>query len=169
MKDFQPSYRGFHKDIEQYLTSIGKREKQKDGMVVFRGYDDALSLMFRMYLEKNELSSLAKEFRKWNWEHQYNDYLTELTEALKKDKDWENLKVLWEKGVLQKRKKLFNEIWKIEKDAPGTISHKSIVEVKDRLLETLSDVIKLARDYGSIADVERFEKMERRVQEGNRA
>lgn len=169
MKEFEPSYKDFHKDIERYLTSIGKREKQKDGMIVFHGYDDALPRMFDWYLENNALAALTKEFRKWHWEHEYNNYLSRLTEALERDKDWENIKILWEKGVLQKRKKHYNDIWKIEKDSPGTIPAKSVKNVKALLLETLSDVIKLAQDYGSNEDVLRFQKINKKVHEGKKA
>jgi uncharacterized protein YdeI (YjbR/CyaY-like superfamily) len=38
---------------------------------------------------------LVAEFRKWNWEWSYNDYLLELSSGLQQEKDWPLLKDLW--------------------------------------------------------------------------
>lgn len=169
MKEFEPSFKDFQRDIERYLISIGKREVQKDGMIVFHGYDEALGKMFRWYVENNANAPLVKEFRRWNWEYQYNDYLRDLTIALKVQGDWPNLQVLWEKGVLRSRKKLFNDMWKIEKNTPGTIDPKSFSEAKMRLLETLGDMADIARMHGSNEDVDNYAKIEKRINEGKRA
>jgi hypothetical protein len=102
---YQPDFKNLQKDIERYLTSIGKREKRNDGMIVFRGYEDALQLMFKRYLAAGALEPFAKHLKTWNWEHSYNDFFSELTAELKRVDDWFNLELLWGKGVIQKRRK----------------------------------------------------------------
>jgi hypothetical protein len=40
-RSFAPSFQHFHKDVERYLTSEGKREKNEHGQTVYRGYQAA--------------------------------------------------------------------------------------------------------------------------------
>jgi hypothetical protein len=169
MSEFSPNYKNFQKDIERYLTSIGKREKRSDGMIVFRGYDDALRYMFKTYLEEGALEPLTKEFRSWNWEHGYNDFLEELTNTLRRKGDWQNLKLLWENGVLRCRRKLYNDMWKIEKDAPGTIEPKSFNTAKERLREALTDIRELAEAFGSAEEIGEYRKMTEKISKGRKA
>ena len=49
-KPFTPSFQHFHKDVERYLKSEGKREKNEQGQTVYRGYPPAVALMFRTYI-----------------------------------------------------------------------------------------------------------------------
>jgi hypothetical protein len=169
MTNFKPGFNDFQKDIERYLASTGRREKCDDGMIVFHGYDDALNKMFGWYLTKGALAPLAKHFRSWNWEYQYNDFLTGLTSALEEKRDWDNLHLLWEKGVLRCRKKMYNDIWKLEKDDPGTIKPTSYAEAKARLLKTLVDILLLAESFGSAGDIDRYRKMVQKVENGRKA
>ncbi len=166
---FQPSFSNLQKDIERYLTSIGNREMRSDGMIVYRGYDDALEIMFECYLKNGALEPLAKHFRSWNWEHSYNDFLNRLTLALKSAQDWSNLVLLWGKGVIQKRRKLYNDMWKIEKDDPGCLKQESIVESKKLLLQALGDFRAIAEALGRGTDFEKYSAMERKAREGKRA
>ncbi|OVE80035.1 hypothetical protein BVY02_01550 [bacterium J17] len=96
MNKLKRTFKDLQKDIERYLTSISKREKRSDGMVVFRGYNDALQLMFEKYLRKDALEPLAKHLRSWSWEHSYNDFLDKPTLSLKHTEDW--LEISWGVG-----------------------------------------------------------------------
>ena len=165
---FQPSFDDFQKDIERYITSIGKRERLKDGKMIFWGYEDALKMMFRRYLEHGAFDPLVAHFRSWNWEVGYNDYLLELTTALVTRRDWPRLQRLWE-GVIARRRKFYNEVWKIEKDDPGTLPSKTVVESKELLLETLGRVKAFAEDLGQPEDADKYTKMMGRVQRGRKA
>lgn len=168
MIEFEPGYKDFQRDIERYLTSIGQREKRPDGILVFRGYDDALSKMFRLYLDEGDLEPLVRHFRSWNWEYGYNDYLLELTEALKQQGDWPGLKLLWEKGVLRCRKKLYNDLRKLEKDAPDLFEPESLETATARLIEALEQIIALAEAFGSTAEVEEYQALVQKVERGNK-
>lgn len=168
MSEYEPAYKDFQRDIEHYLTSIGQREKRADGILVFRGYDDALQKMFQMYLEHGALEPLVKHFRSWNWEYGVNDYLLELTEALKQDGDWQGLKLLWEKGVLRCRKKLYNDLRKLEKNAPELFEPESLATAKARLIETLQQTIALAEVFGSTAEVEAYRGLLQAAEQGRK-
>ncbi len=169
MKRFEPGFKDLQLDIERYLASIGKRDTRKDGMIVFRGYDDALKLMFDRYLEAGALAPLANHFRAWNWEYSYNDHLIELTSALKKAGDWPNLRVLWGEGVIRARRKLYNDMWKIEKNDPGTLKAESVTRSKEALLEALGDIGVMAEEFGTPEAVEKYAEMARKVREGKKA
>jgi hypothetical protein len=167
--EYQPGFRDFQRDIERYLVSIGKCEKQKDGMTIFHGYNDALELMFTHYLDEGAVEPLVDHFRKWNWEWSYNKYLLELTSALEMTRDWASLQILWEKGVLRARKKHYNDIWKLEKAKPGTLKQDELMKVKTLLLEVLRKLKEFARVFGKGEDSERYEKMINNVQQGRKA
>jgi len=168
MSEFEPAYKDFQQDIERYLISIGQREKRPDGMIVFRGYDDALQKMYRMYLEQSALDPLIKHFRAWNWEYGDNDYLLELTEALQQAWDWPGLKQLWEQGVLRCRKKLYNELRKLEKQAPDLFEPESLEAAKARLIETIEKMIALAKSSGGIAELENYRELLRKAERGRK-
>lgn len=155
---FSPSFVKFQLDIEAYLVAQGKREKTKDGFIVFHGYDAALKFMFDRYLEEGALEPLVSHFRTWNWEHSYNDYLIRLTNALLGRADWPLLKRLWS-GVISKRRRLYNDIRKLERKAPGTLPAPSVRASKEKLLETLERVRSYAVKIGSAEDMKSYEKM----------
>lgn len=165
---FQPKYKDFQQDIERYLVSIGKCEKTKDGMTVFRGYEDALKLIFSRYLDQEAYDPLVSHFRNWNWEETYNNFLWELTDALTKRRDWPRLQKLWD-GVIGKRRKLYNDIRKIENDDPGALPSKTVVQSKERLLETLERVKSFSEDLGNLADTEKYAKMIGKIERGRKA
>jgi hypothetical protein len=73
-RSFVPSFQHFQKDVEGYLKSEGKCEKNAIGQTVYRGYQAAVTLMFRTYMEKKAFVPLVAEFRTWNWEWSYDDY-----------------------------------------------------------------------------------------------
>jgi hypothetical protein len=85
-KSFTPSFQHFQNDVEGYLKSEGKCEKNEHRQTVYRGYPAALAQMFRTYVEKEAFTPLAAELRKWNWEWGYNDYLLELSSGLQHNK-----------------------------------------------------------------------------------
>ena len=166
--EFQPSFTNFQQDIEGYLTSIGKREKRKDGLTVFQGYYDAEQMMFQRYLDKGAFGPLVAHFKGWNWDVGYNDYLFELTTALITRPDWSLLQRLWD-AVIARRRKLYNQLWKIEKDEPGKLPSKTVTDSKERLLETLERVKAFAEEMGQPDDSARYTEMMGRVQRGRRA
>jgi hypothetical protein len=85
---FAPKFKNFQADIEAYLAAAGKREKTRDGFVVFRGYKHALNLMFDQYLAHQAFEPLVSHFHAWNWELSYDHHLLRLTNALLQERDW---------------------------------------------------------------------------------
>jgi len=165
---YSPSFEKFQADIEAYLTAQGKRERTKDGFIVFHGYDAALAHMFNHYLEHEAYDPLVSHFRSWNWEHSYNDYLIRLTEVLLTRPDWPLLKLLWS-GVVSKRRKLYNDIRKLERKAPGTVSPSSVHAARDNLLETLERVRSYSAQIGTVEDTSLYEQMMSKVRAGRMA
>lgn len=165
---FSPSFAKFQADIEGYLVAQGNREKTKDGFVVFHGYDDALALMFNRYLEEEAFDPLVSHFRVWNWEHSYNDYLLRLTDTLLRRRDWPLLRLLWS-GVISKRRKLYNNIRKLERKAPGTVPASSVKASREGLIETLERVRSYSVQLGSDADTKSYENMLSKVKVGRMA
>ena len=95
IREFKPSFRKFHADIERYLESQGKAERNEHGQTVYRGYPDALAMMFRTYMDQEAFAPLVDELRKWNWEWGYSDFLLELTDRLRETRQWSLLRELW--------------------------------------------------------------------------
>ena len=71
IKSFAPSFQHFQKDIERFLKSEGKCEKNEHVQMVYRGYQAAVDQMFHAYLAQEAFAPLVDEFRKWNWEWDY--------------------------------------------------------------------------------------------------
>jgi len=165
---FSPSFVKFQADIEAYLIAQGKREKTKDRFIVFHGYDDALKLMFNRYLEQEAFEPLVSHFRAWNWEHSYNKYLLILTDALLARRDWPLLKALWS-AVISKRRRLFNDIRRLERKAPGTVPASSVKASREKLLETLERVRSFSAEIGSIEDTNSYELVISKVKAGRMA
>lgn len=165
---FSPSFLKFQADIEAYLAAQGKRKRTKDGFIIFHGYDDALTLMFDRYLEHQAFEPLVAHFRGWNWEHSYNDYLLRLTDALLEGRDWPLLKRLWS-GVISKRRKLYNDIRKLERKAPGTIPSASAQASRDELLESLERIRSYCGEIGTVEDSNSYELMISKVRAGRMA
>jgi hypothetical protein len=164
---FAPSFLKVQADIEGYLVAQGKREKTKDGFVVFRGYDDALRIMFNRYMEQEAFHPLVSHFRAWNWEHSYNDYLLRLTDALLKRRDWRLLSLLWS-GVIAKRRKLYNDIRAFDSKSPGKLKASSVKSSRENFLETLERVKSYSVEIGSPEDAELYERMISKVKAGRK-
>jgi hypothetical protein len=162
---FSPSFVKFQEDTERYLVARGKRDKTKEGFIVFHGYDAALKLMFNRFLEAGALEPLVSHFRTWNWEHAYNGYLLRLTDVLLEQPDWPLLKRLWS-GVIAKRRKLYNDIRKLERKAPGTVSSSSVKGSREKLVETLVRVRAFSARIGSAEDTQSYESIIGRVKAG---
>jgi hypothetical protein len=165
---FSPSFVKLQADVEGYLVAQGKREKAKDGFVVFHGYSDALALMFDRYLEEEAFDPLVSHFRAWNWEHSYNDYLLHLTDALLRRRDWPLLRLLWS-GVVSKRRRLYNDTRKLERKAPGTVPASSVKASREKLVETLERVRSYSVQIGSAEDAKTYGDMLSRVRAGKMA
>jgi hypothetical protein len=135
-KSFTPSFQHFHKDIERYLKSEGKYEKNEHGQTVYRGYQAAVDQMFHAYLEKEAFAPLVAEFRKWNWEWGYNNYLLDLTARLQDTGNWLLLKELWG-AVIAKRRTNYNKTRKAHKALPEKIPEELVTKTRELLLDSL--------------------------------
>lgn len=166
--EFEPKYKNFQRDIESYLTSIGKREKLRDGFIRFTGYDAACDLMFQKYMERQSFTPLVSHLRTWNWELSYGEFLLKLTSVLVASADWTNLQSLWD-AVFAKRKKLYNDMWKIEREKPGALSTNSLQEAKERLIDTLQKILEFGTQLGNDSGVEKYKEALARVQAGKKA
>lgn len=155
---FKPRFNDFQGDIERYLRHLGNTPTIKDGMMVFHGYDEALKRMFRQYIAVEAFDPLVAHFRRWNWELGYNPFLLELTEALAERQDWPRLKLLWD-GVIAKRRKLYNDVRKIERRKPSALSADTVHQSRERLLETLRRVRSMCEVFGSPRDSEAYSQM----------
>lgn len=160
---FAPSLRHFQKDIERYLRSAGKSERNQHGQTVYHGYDAALSQMFRVYVEKEAFVPLVEEFRKWNWEWNYGEYLLDLTGCLRRSRDWPLLKILWT-AVVAKRRTNYNKTKKARKAAPEKVPAELEEKTRMLLLESLSRLRDYACEFGKESEFEAYAAMTARVE-----
>ena len=151
-RSFTPSFQDFHKDVERYLESDGKCEKNEHGQTVYRGYQAAFEQLFRTYMEKEAFAPLVAEFRKWNWEWNYDDHLLELTSRLQQARDWPLLKELWA-GVVAKRRTNYNKTKKAQKALPEKIPEELVTRTRELLLESLYRLQRYASELGHESDV----------------
>ena len=165
---FTPSFQQFQMDIERYLESDGKREKNEHGQMVYRGYPAALALMFREYIAKAAFAPLVAELRKWNWEWGYNDYLLELTKCLQEARNWPLLKELWA-AVIAKRRTNYNKTKKAQRAVPDKIPEALVTKTKELLLESLYRLQSYASELQQESDVREYLDMIARVERGIRA
>jgi hypothetical protein len=161
---FAPSFQHFQKDIERYLKSAGEVEKNEHGQTVYRGYDAALSKIFRAYVEREALAPLVAEFRKWNWEWHYGDPLLELTACLRRSRDWPLLKSLWA-AVVAKRRTNYNKTKKARKRVPEKIPEELEEKTRSLLLESLFRLRDYAAEFGKESEIEEYAAMIERVEE----
>jgi hypothetical protein len=162
---FAPSFQHFQKDIERYLTGEGKREKNEHGQTVYRGYQAAVDRIFRTYMDKEAFAPLVAEFRTWNWEWNYDDYLLELTAALQQRRDWPLLKELWA-AVVAKRRTNYNKTKKAQKAVPDKTPEALVTKTRDLLLDSLYRLQRLASEDGHESDVGAYVEMIARVGSG---
>jgi len=162
-KSFTPSFKHFQQDVEHYLESEGKCEKNQHGQMVYRGYPAAVDHMFRTYIENEAFTPLVAEFRKWNWEWGYDDYLLELSSGLQRKQDWPLLKEVWA-AVVAKRRTNYNKTKKAQKALPEKISEELVTKTRDLLLESLNRLQRYASELGHESDVEEYLAMTARVE-----
>jgi len=160
---FEPTFRDFQKDIERYLEGAGMTEKNEHGQTVYRGYYKALSQMFRIYIEKEAFAPLVVEFRRWNWEWNYGDELMELTDCLRRSRDWPLLKSLWA-GVVAKRRTNYNKTKKARKSVPDKIPEALVEKTRGLLLDALTQLRGYASKLGKEADIAEYVAMIGRVE-----
>jgi hypothetical protein len=165
---FTPSFQHFQKDIERYLKSEGKCDKNEHGQTVYRGYPAAVALMFRTYMDKEAFAPLVAEFRTWNWEWSYDDYLLELTASLQHTRDWPLLKELWA-AVVAKRRTNYNKTRKAQKAVPEKIPAELVTKTRDLLLDALYRLQRNGSDLGHESDVGAYAEMIVRVEKGLKA
>jgi len=158
-----PSFKEFQRDIERYLESQGKREKNEHGQMVYHGYPAAVDRMFRQYMEQGALAPLVAEFRKWNWEWGYSDYLLELTDRLRRDGDWPLLRELWA-AVIAKRRTNYNKTRKAQRAVPDKIPEDLVTKTRELLEESLHRLLSYASALKQEADVPEYVEMIARVE-----
>jgi hypothetical protein len=152
---FTPSFQDFHKDVERSLKSEGKVEKNEHGQTVFRVYPAALALMFRTYIENEAYAPLVEEFRKWNWEWGYDDYLLELSSGLQQTRDWPLLKQLWT-AVVAKRRTNYNKTRQVQKSHPQEIPEELVTKTRDLLLDSIDRLQRYAAELGHESEVQEY-------------
>lgn len=167
-KRFAPTFKDIQKDIERYLKSEGKHETNEHGQGVFRGYDDALNLMFQRYLKEEAYAPLVAHFRRWNTEWTYNDYLLTLTAQLERVNNWPALKELWS-AVVAKRRTHYNLTRKYHRTVPDKIPESSVEKTKLLLLDTLTRLETYAVTFGQQSDIAEYLAMSERVRRGAKA
>lgn len=160
---FAPSFQHLQKDIERYLRSTGNVEENEHGQTVYRGYDAALSEMVRLYIEQEAFAPLVEEFRKWNWEWSYGDYLLDLTDRLRRARNWPLLKVLWT-AVVAKRRTNYNKTKKARKAVPRNIPEALEEKTRMLLLESLLQLRDYAAEFDREAEIEAHTAMIARVE-----
>jgi len=165
---FTPSFKDMQKDIERYLKSEGKVEKNEHGQEVYRGYGDAVGLMFQQYMDEEAFVPLVADFRKWNWEWSYNDYLLKLTARLQETKNWPCLKELWT-AVIAKRRTNYNITRKFRKSLPEKIPESTLQKTRELLLESLQRFEAYAAELGRESDIAEYFDMMERVRKGGKA
>jgi hypothetical protein len=165
---FTPSFLHFQADIEQLLKSEGKVEKNEHGQTVFRGYQAALDHMFRLYLENDACAPLVAEFRSWNWEWEYGDYLLELTARLEQKRDWPLLKDLWS-GVIAKRRTNYNKTRKAHNALPKKIPRHLVEKTSGLLLDSLHRLCDYAIASRRESEVQEYVEMTERVERLHKA
>jgi hypothetical protein len=111
---------------------------------------------------------LVAEFRKWNWEWSYDDYLLELSSSLQREKDWPLLKELWA-AVVAKRRTNYNKTRKARKSLPEKIPKELVTKTRDLLLESLHRLQQYAAELGHESDVKEYLAMIVRVEKRMRA
>lgn len=167
-RSFTPTFQHFQKDVERYLKSEGKCEKNEHGQTVYRGYPEALALMFRAYIDKEAFAPLVAEFRNWNWEWNYDDHLMDLTSRLRQRRDWPLLKELWA-AVVAKRRTNYNKTKKAQKALPEKIPEELVIKTSDLLLESLYRLQRYASELGHESDVGAYLEMIVRVEKRMKA
>jgi hypothetical protein len=165
-KPFNPSFKHFHKDIESYLEIEGQYEKNKNGQTIYHGYQAAVDQMFRTYIEKEAFTPLVAEFRKWNWEWGYNNYLLDLTARLQDTGNWLLLKDLWG-AVIAKRRTNYNKTKKAHKALPEKIPEELVTKTRELLLDSLyrlrSYASALQQESSVIEYLEMIARVEKRL------
>src|SRR5262245_15702053 len=162
-KSFTPSFRHFHKDVERYLKSEGKCETNEHGQIVYRGYQASVDQMFRIYIEKEAFAPLVAEFRTWNWEWGYNNYLLDLSARLQDAGNWFLLKELWG-AVIAKRRTNYNKTKKAQKALPEKITEELVTKTRELLLDSLYRVRGYASEFQQESEVGGYLEMIARVE-----
>jgi len=167
-QSFAPSFQHFQKDVERCLKSAGKCEKNEHGQTVYHGYQAALLAMFHAYLEQKAFAPLVTEFRKWNWEWDYGDYLLDLTARLHASSDWPLLQELWT-AVVAKRRTNYNKTQKAWRVAPDKVAEESVTKTRELLLDALYRLRGYAADYRRESEIGEYLEMIARVEKRTKA
>jgi hypothetical protein len=165
---FAPSFQHFQKDIERFLKNEGKCEKNEHGQTVYRGYQAAVDQMFRIYMEKEAFAPLVAEFRTWNWEWNYDQYLVDLSVRLKDAGHWSLLKELWG-AVIAKRRTNYNKTKKARRAVPEKVSEELVAKTRELLLDSLYRLRNYASELQKTPEVGEYVEMIARVEQRRKA
>jgi hypothetical protein len=165
---FAPSFQHFQKDIERLLRSEGKCERNERGQTVFRGYQAAVDQMFRAYIEKEAFVPLVAEFRTWNYEWSYDEYLENVSARLQDAGDWVLLKELWG-AVIAKRRTNYNKTRKAQKAVPEKISEELVEKTRGLLLDSLDRLRRYASAFHKTPEIAQYLEMIKRVEQRKNA
>ncbi len=165
---FTPTFHNFQDDIERFLKGMGKSEINEHGQMVYHGYQAAVEFMFNVYIKKEAFGPLVAEFRKWNWEWGYNNYLLDLTKYLNSAGNWLLIKELWS-AVIAKRKTNYNKTKKARKAFPDKISEEVVIKTKMLLLDSLYKLRTYATKLQHEATIGEYLEMISRVENDKKA
>jgi hypothetical protein len=150
------------------LKIEGKRETNEHGQTVYRGYQPVVDQMFRAYIDKRAFAPLVSEFRKWNWEWNYDNYLRELTAGLHEAGHWSLLKELWG-SVIAKRRTNYNKTRKARGVAPERVSEELVAKTRDLLLDSLYRLRNYASELHQESEIGEYLEMIARVEQREKA
>src|SRR5262245_23939277 len=123
--------------------------------------------MFRVYLEKEAFAPLVAEFRTWNWEWGYNNYLLDLTARLQDAGDWFLLKGLWG-AVIAKRRTNYNKTKKAQKALPEKITEDLVTKTRELLLDSLFRLRSYASELQQESEIGEYFEMIARVEKAKK-
>ena len=154
---YQPSFMNVHRDIERYIEHAGQVERRKDGFLVYRGYDAAQQFVIDEYLKTKTYEPLVKYFRSWNWEVGDNDFLINLTDRLRDEREWGHLKKLWN-GVISKRRQQFREMCRIHKQSAKVLTQDQMDHARNLLVSSLERLRDFATELNDVEEAQSLQK-----------
>jgi len=156
-------FQNIQKDIERRIERAGRVEKRPDGFLVDRGYYRARDAVIAEHLEAKAYEPLVRHFRGWNWEVGDNDFLRDLTAALKRDKEWHHLKKLWD-GVISKRERHFRQVEQLRAREPKAITAQRADHVRALLASAVKQLRDLAGELNQPAEAQALDRKLSRIE-----
>jgi hypothetical protein len=127
-----------------------------------------LSAFSEGHRAQEAFAPLVDEFRKWNWEWDYDRYLLDLVARLQDTGNWPLRKELWG-AVIAKRRTNYNKTRKAQKAFPEKISDALVTRTRELLLDALYRLRSYAAELHNTSDVEKYLEMTARVEQRRNA